>query len=48
MFPFSQPVMRPCLTIVDAGNPLTISVFTTVIDFTVMSKSTKHVPLRIL
>lgn len=48
MSPFSQPVMRPCLTIVDSGSPLTISVFTAVICFTVISKSTKHVPLRTL
>lgn len=48
MSPFSQPVMRPCLTIVDSGSPLTISVFIAVISFTVISKSTKHVPLRTL
>ena len=40
--------MRPCLTMVAAGNPLTINVFITVISFKVISKSTKHVPLTTL
>ena len=45
---FSHPVIRPCLTMVAAGKPLTIRVFITVISFTVISKSTKQVPLTTL